>query len=201
MMSFLHTVQSYYFSNYYHNSIHALDVTNSCAYFLRVGFGSLFSEVDLDSAQLETITLLISATLHDVGHPGFNNAFMVSVGTTQSLIYNDQSVLENYHCSLSYQIIQKEKNNILKHLSKEDKVAFRKLLINNILSTDLGKHFPIIKKFESAIDVEFKLSDEQNRHMAMAVALKCAGRCSSYSRRGPQCKVPRSPQDLESQSH
>lgn len=148
--------------------------------------------------KLETITLLISATLHDVGHPGFNNAFMVAVGTTQSLIYNDQSVLENYHCSLSYQIIQKERNNILKNLSKEDKIAFRKVLINNILSTDLGKHFPIIKKFESAIDVEFKLSDEQNRHMAMAVALKCAGRCSSDGRCWPQRKDSRFAQDLES---
>jgi HD superfamily phosphohydrolase len=125
---------------------------------------------------LEAVTLLISATVHDVGHPGFNNAFMVAVGTSQALIYNDQSVLENYHCSLTFQIIQKEKNNILKNMSKEDKNNFRKILVNNVLSTDLSKHFPIIKKFESAIEAGLNLNDEQNKHMAMAVALKCGGR-------------------------
>ena len=118
------------------------------------------------------MTLLISATVHDVGHPGFNNAFMVAVETSQALIYNDQSVLENYHCSLTYQILQKDKNNILKNVSRDEKNMFRKILINNVLSTDLARHFPIINKFESAID-DLKLDDEQSRHMAMAVALKC----------------------------
>lgn len=110
-----------------------------------------------------------------MGHPGFNNAFMVSVGTSQALIYNDQSVLENYHCSLTFQILQKEKNDILKNLTRDNKSNFRKILINNVLSTDLARHFPIIKKFESAIDAGLSLKEEQDKHMAMAVALKCAG--------------------------
>lgn len=166
MRNFLTSVQSYYFNNYYHNMIHALDVTNSCAFYLNTGFKALFSN-------LEVVTLLISATVHDVGHPGFNNAFMVSVGTGQAMIYNDQSVLENYHCSITFQIIQKERNNILKNLSKEDKGTFRKNLLNNVLSTDLSKHYLILKKFESQIETGYNLADEQNRQMAMAVALKC----------------------------
>ena len=112
--------------------------------------------------------------MHDVGHPGFNNAFMVAVGTSQALIYNDQSVLENYHCSLTFQIIQKEKNNILKNLTKDEVSAFRKILINNVLATDLSKHYLIIKKFETNIDTGINLNDEAQKHMAMSVALKCA---------------------------
>ena len=166
MRNFLTSVQSYYFNNYYHNMIHALDVTNSCAFYLNTGFKSLFSH-------LEVVTLLISATVHDVGHPGFNNAFMVSVGTGQAMIYNDQSVLENYHCSIAFQIIQKDKSNILKSLSKEDRSTFRKNLVNNVLSTDLSKHYLILKKFESQIETGYNLGDEQNRQMALAVALKC----------------------------
>ena len=115
-----------------------------------------------------------------MGHPGYNNAFMVAVGTSQALIYNDQSVLENYHCSLTFQIIQKEKNNILKNLPKELKSSFRKILINNVLSTDLSKHYVIIKKFESSIDADLKLINEENRFMAMSVALKCAGKYPSF---------------------
>jgi hypothetical protein len=123
---------------------------------------------------LDILTFLISATVHDVGHPGFNNAFMVSINSKQALIYNDQSVLENYHCSLTFQILQKEKSNIIKNLSPTERNYFRKTLINNVLSTDLSKHYLIIKKFESAIGAEFNMNDEQNKHMAMAVAIKCA---------------------------
>lgn len=94
------------------------------------------------------------------------------------MIYNDQSVLENYHCSLTFQIIQKEKNNILKNLSKENHVAFRKLLINNVLSTDLSKHFTIISKFDSSIGTDgFNHTKEEGKFMVMGVALKCGGRC------------------------
>lgn len=45
MINFLHSVQSYYYNNYYHNSIHAIDVTNSCAFFLNCGLKGLFSTV------------------------------------------------------------------------------------------------------------------------------------------------------------
>ena len=134
--------------------------------------------------QFEAVTLLLSATVHDVGHPGFNNAFMVAVGTSQALIYNDESVLENYHCSLTFQILQREKNNILSKISKENKKEFRKILINNVLSTDLVRHFTIIKKFVSAIDAGkdagLNWEEEQNKHMVMGVALKCAGRLGSH---------------------
>ena len=45
MVNFLSSVQSYYFSNYYHNSIHAIDVTNSCAFFLNCGLRDTLSHV------------------------------------------------------------------------------------------------------------------------------------------------------------
>jgi hypothetical protein len=47
MNSFLDSVQSFYFSNFYHNSIHAIDVTNSCAFFLNCGLKSVFTNVFL----------------------------------------------------------------------------------------------------------------------------------------------------------
>jgi len=126
--------------------------------------------------------------VHDVGHPGFNNAFMMEVGTSQALIYNDQSVLENYHCSLTFQIIQKEKNNILKNLTRENHNSFRKLLINNVLATDLSKHFMIIKKFASSIETdELNLTKEDSKHMVQGMALKCGGRLHSSTRCRAQC--------------
>ena len=54
--------------------------------------------------QLEKMSIVVAATVHDMGHPGYNNTFMTSQKTSLSIVYNDQSVLENYHCSLTFQI-------------------------------------------------------------------------------------------------
>ena len=51
MHTFLQSVQQYYFNNYYHNSIHAIDVTNSCAFFLNCGFKSMLSQVGEDDGR------------------------------------------------------------------------------------------------------------------------------------------------------
>lgn len=62
--SFLEDVESSYLTNPYHNSIHGADVANSAAYFANQEcFGKHFSE-------LEISCLLVSALVHDLGHPG-----------------------------------------------------------------------------------------------------------------------------------
>lgn len=46
-----------------------MDVTNSAAFFLENG---------LQVTQFEAACLIISSLSHDVGHPGFNNGFLVA---------------------------------------------------------------------------------------------------------------------------
>ena len=94
---FLKNVQGYYINNYYHNAMHATDVTTSVACILNSGLNTRIND-------LEQMSILVAATCHDMGHPGFNNGFMTSQQTSLSIVYNDQSVLENYHCSLTFQI-------------------------------------------------------------------------------------------------
>ena len=61
-----------------------------------------------------------------------------------ALTYNDISVLEMMHSSLLFKILAKEDNNILKEITGEKLLQIRKLIIEMILATDMGKHFDLV---------------------------------------------------------
>ena len=165
--NFLKDVSEGYLPNPYHNSIHGADVANSVGYFLsNQEFGAHFN-------QLETSCLILAALVHDVGHPGFNNAFLIATKSTEALLYNDQSVLENLHTAYFFKILQKPSSNILQNLDEKDYKYFRKLSIALILDTDLTKHFVILTKFKGIADHP-NPNEEENRFLSMSIALKCA---------------------------
>lgn len=85
-------------------------------------------------------------------HTGRNNAFECASMTDKALRYNDESVLENHHCSCLYTLIRKDETNILKNISNEDFKYIRRMTISSILSTDMKKHFEIIPKFSAKVN-------------------------------------------------
>jgi 3',5'-cyclic-nucleotide phosphodiesterase len=132
----------------YHNFRHAVDVLQSLFYFI-VQIGTLppypngsapppFSHDKSPVAKLlkpfDALTLLISAIGHDVGHPGVNNMFLVKLNAPLAQLYNDQSVLEAFHCAAYSQILRRHWP-----VAFHDK-ALRKLMISSILATDMGVH-------------------------------------------------------------
>jgi 3',5'-cyclic-nucleotide phosphodiesterase len=132
----------------YHNFRHAVDVLQSVFYFL-VQIGTLppypvgatapplaqdKSPVALLLKPFEALTLLISAIGHDVGHPGVNNMFLVKLNAPLAQLYNDQSVLEAFHCAAYSQILRRHWPTVF-----ADR-GLRKLMISSILATDMGVH-------------------------------------------------------------
>lgn len=132
----------------YHNFRHAIDVLQSLFYFL-VQIGAIppypngstpppFSQDKSPAAQLlrpfEALTLLISAIGHDVGHPGVNNMFLIKLNAPLAQLYNDQSVLEAFHCAAYSQILRRHWPSVFAEK------PLRKLLISSILATDMGVH-------------------------------------------------------------
>lgn len=78
--SFLTDVSDGYLPNPYHNSIHGADVCNAVGYFLsQPEFGGKFS-------QLEIACTIVSALVHDIGHPGLNNAFLMATMSTKAIL-------------------------------------------------------------------------------------------------------------------
>lgn len=111
--NFFKAISDGYRDNPYHNCIHAADVTQTMNYILtRGGLSQLITDLD-------TLGALVSAAIHDHDHPGLNNAYMISSKSEIAILYNDQSPLENHHCSSAFRVLMKEENNIFSSLDKE----------------------------------------------------------------------------------
>jgi hypothetical protein len=182
----------------YHNFRHVVDVLQALFHFL-VRIGTLLPYPPNDTATLsipkspiaellkpfDALTLLVSAIGHDVGHPGVNNAFLVALNAPLAQLYNDRSVLESFHCAAYSQILRRYWPQAFADS------AMRKLMINNILATDMGLHFKYMtdlgnlqqkiahdKGETDAWNVKMK---EEQKDLACGVLIKCADICNVVS--------------------
>jgi hypothetical protein len=85
--------------------------------------------------------LYISSAAHDVDHPGNNNVFEVKTKSKLATLYNDLAVLENHHTATFFFLIEDEKFNIFEKFTPEEYTKMRKYIVDNILYTDMSKHF------------------------------------------------------------
>src|SRR5258706_15834315 len=89
----------------YHNFRHVVDDLQAVFYFLlrlealpkyHHGDGPVIRGPQRSLSHiltpLDALTLLVVAIGHDVGHPGVNNAFLVTLKAPLAQVYNDRSV-------------------------------------------------------------------------------------------------------------
>lgn len=170
LRSFLTAVErGYHKENFYHNSLHAADVTASTIFLIRNGI-----ELSGNLLDLEIFALVVAALGHDIGHPGVNNAFLMATGDDLAYLYNDRSILENMHASRTFQILRRKECNIISKLSKADSQVFRKVVVDTILATDLSQHYEKIRELHSAVEEKKTMDDDAFRTLALQCALKCA---------------------------
>lgn len=176
----------------YHNFRHVVDVLQATFHFL-LRIGALLpyplaapSDGELSGLKapmaslvepFESLTLLITAIGHDVGHPGVNNGFLVVLNSPLAQLYNDRSVLESFHCAAYSQILRRYWPSAFRD------TKMRELMISSILATDMGLHFDYMKKMG---DTQEKLSTNNStdgwngrmlkdqKALACALLIKCA---------------------------
>lgn len=172
----------------YHNFRHVVDVLQA-VFHLLVRIGSLppFPEGEPMEAEsrspmakmlrpFEALTLLIAAIGHDIGHPGVNNMFLVTIKSPLARLYNDKSVLESYHSAVYCHMLKKLWPAVVEN--EEMKL----LLTSCILSTDMGIHKEYMDKLETLKESVQNLEDTQvdegdlktYRHVACNLLIKCA---------------------------
>jgi len=118
-------------SNLYHNVIHAGDVFVSLYYYLH---SDRFASV----SQLDSFAALCAAACHDVDHPGGQPGFQIEQETELAILYNDQSVLENHHASLSWRLLKQY--DFIANFSTDHRKRFRRIFLQCIRCTDMTMH-------------------------------------------------------------
>lgn len=106
---------------------------------------------DLDDTNLnliQTLSLLVAALGHDVGHPGVTNQFMIKHSLPTSILFNERSVLELFHTSVflnKIMVINWPQFLSLK-IDDDSNITVKELIITCILATDMAEHFDYIDK-------------------------------------------------------
>ena len=143
--------KGYHRENPYHTDLHAADMLQSIFVY---NINSYFEET-LDLVDLDLISIFVSAIIHDYGHPGLNNNYLIRTKDDLAIKYNDISVLENFHVSKAFDIIlKKPENNIFEKLSEEDFKLCRKNIIECVLGTDMTLHNKKYQTFKRRLQAE-----------------------------------------------
>ncbi|EAA21249.1 calcium/calmodulin-dependent 3',5'-cyclic nucleotide phosphodiesterase 1b [Plasmodium yoelii yoelii] len=167
LYSLLYEMKKGYNDVPYHNSIHAAMVTKHCSILI----------TSLDTVNIlkdnEMAAFLISALGHDIGHFGRTNMFLKNCSNFLRIIYNDKSILENYHCSYLFNILSKEEHNIFKKEDLKTLTNLRQLIIEVILATDMSKHIKILAQFRIK-SIKIKSYIEKNIILCLKMIIKAA---------------------------
>jgi hypothetical protein len=135
-------------SNFYHNDIHAADVTQTISLILDVS--NMMEDIEL--YHHDVLSFLLSAIVHDYKHTGQTNAYHINKQTDLALKYNDISVLENYHISETFKVISNPDCDILVNYSKPEAKLIRKRIIGMILATDMTHHTKLYTSLKLKIE-------------------------------------------------
>jgi len=168
---FLLNAQQGYLENPYHNSTHATDVLLACNYLVQSS--GLIDYL----APKELLAIYLASIVHDLGHPGLNNSFLVNTSNKLAVLHNDRSVLENHHCVQAFKLMLNESNDVLECFNTSDRQEVRKMIIELVLATDMACHVDIMNQFQNrrktAEGLDF-VGNKDDRLLALKLVIKCA---------------------------
>eukprot|EP00980_Cylindrotheca_fusiformis_P014108 scaffold3710_cov103-Cylindrotheca_fusiformis.AAC.7 len=204
LRGYLSNVASMYKDNPFHNFEHANHVTASVKKLLTrivntdetnglakgnikpTGKSSGANLVDLaghsygiTSDPLTQFSVVFSALIHDVDHPGVPNSQLVKENTRSAQIYKMKSVAEQNSVELAWDMLMQDEYEDLRaciYQTKEDLHRFRQLVVNTVMATDIvDKELQTLRKarWETAFSENSALpeseTDRENRKATIVI--------------------------------
>ena len=69
-------------------------------------------------------------------------------------MYNDESVLENHHCAVTFKLLQTPECDILATLTQKQRTSVRKMVIDMVLATDMSKHMSMLANLKTMVETK-----------------------------------------------
>lgn len=171
LMRFFITVKKNYRDVAYHNWTHGFHVANSTYCILKASSGVF--------RPLEMLAMFIGALCHDLDHRGFNNKFMIDIGSPLAAIYST-STMEHHHFNMTINILQQEQHNIFKRLSSEEYKQVLGNMKHCILATDLALFFSNKAKLSKIMEEDtFSWDNLEHRLLVETMIMTGSDLCAS----------------------
>ena len=138
LLEFLGSMESSMRAHAYHNAVQAADAMLTMHLYL-VQFGVVFR-----LSQLDVLSGLLAALLHDYDHPGTTNTHEVRTSSALAITYYDTSCLEHFHIARAFEGLRQQGTNFLRKLTPSDFAACRNTVAQLILATDLTHHHALV---------------------------------------------------------
>jgi hypothetical protein len=123
----------------------------------------------------ELYTLLVAAVCHDTNHQGFNNVFNVKAETPLGILFKDTSVMEMHHITEAIPILSRSDIDLFGSFDMQQQKKVWTLFIKIILSTDMAKHFELVKRSQTALDEDnFDMANDDFRLLGLQLFMKLA---------------------------
>lgn len=161
-------VGRHYHDRPFHNLQHAACVTHFSFMLINA------SQAMENLKPHQVFAVLLSAVVHDVDHPGNTNLFEINSGSELALRYNDQSVLENHHCSTAFRIMKKPNMQLLAKMNKAWGVEIRKTIISCVMATDMAVHFDLIEETKKRAVEGWKFEEAKDQALLGKILLHAA---------------------------
>lgn len=155
MSAFLHEVRRGYRFNPYHRWEHAVDVAHTVFRYLQLTEAKIFLR------PVDRVALLIGSIIHDIGHIGRSNQFLIDSNHELAGLFNDRSPLENFHCFKFFSILKLDACNIFASFSREDMKELRRVIIEAVINTDNAFHASMLKEVHALFPLNEPLQNSR----------------------------------------
>lgn len=141
--------EGYVRKNYYHNDLHAADITQTCLLYFKLGEFETVHKFN----KPQICSIFLSCICHDYRHPGVNNNYLKETSNKIAIRYNDISILESMHISATFKLILNNKEyNIFEGLDNKLYSQMRKEMISCVLATDMAFHNQYVEFLKQCIN-------------------------------------------------
>lgn len=123
---------------------------------------------------LELVSIIISAAIHDLKHPGLTNNYLIKSRSVLALRYSDSSVLERMHLSEAFFLMHKDSFAIFQNLKPKSCNEARKAMIELVLATDLSSHLPFVGLLKASVLSQTVEEVTEKPILLMKIVLKFA---------------------------